>query len=32
MAIAYFREHAPHGFWPLLNGGHPAVLFCFVWL
>ena len=19
-------------FWPVLNGGHPAVLFCFVWL
>ena len=32
MAIAYFHGHAPHGFWPVLNGGHPAVLFCFVWL
>jgi putative oxidoreductase len=32
MAIAYFHGHAPHGFWPLLNGGHPAVMFCFVWL
>jgi putative oxidoreductase len=32
MAIAYFHGHAPNGFWPVLNGGHPAVLFCFVWL
>jgi putative oxidoreductase len=32
MAIAYFHGHAPSGFWPVLNGGHPAVLFCFVWL
>jgi putative oxidoreductase len=32
MAIAYFLGHAPQGFWPVLNQGHPAVLFCFVWL
>jgi len=32
MAIAYFHGHAGNGFWPVLNGGHPAVLFCFVWL
>jgi len=32
MAVAYFHGHAPHGFWPVLNGGHPAVMFCFVWL
>jgi len=32
MAIAYFHGHAPNGFWPVLNGGHPAVLFCFIWL
>jgi putative oxidoreductase len=32
MAFAYFLAHAPKGFWPLLNEGHPAVLFCFVWL
>ena len=32
MAIAYFHGHAARGFWPVLNGGHPAVLFCFVWL
>ena len=32
MAVAYFMAHAPQGFWPVLNQGHPAVLFCFVWL
>ena len=32
MAAAYFTAHAPKGFWPVLNQGHPAVLFCFVWL
>ncbi|HVP60182.1 MAG TPA: DoxX family protein [Myxococcaceae bacterium] len=32
MAVAYFLGHAPHGFWPALNGGTNAVLFCFVWL
>lgn len=32
MAIAYFKAHAPNGFWPVLNGGHPAILFCFIWL
>jgi len=32
MAVAYFMGHAPQGFWPVLNQGTPAVLFCFVWL
>lgn len=32
MAVAYFLGHAPQGFWTVLNGGAPAVLFCFVWL
>ena len=32
MAIAYFLGHAPQGFWPVLNQGHPAILFCFIWL
>ena len=32
MAVAYFIGHAPRGFWPVLNQGTPAVLFCFVWL
>jgi putative oxidoreductase len=32
MAVAYFQFHAPQGFWPTVNGGIPAVLYCFVWL
>jgi len=32
MAVAYFMSHAPQGFWPLVNRGEPAVLFCFIWL
>lgn len=32
MAVAYFQFHAPHGFWPVMNGGIAAVLYCFVWL
>jgi putative oxidoreductase len=32
MAFAYFIGHAGQGFWPVLNQGHPAVLFCFVFL
>jgi putative oxidoreductase len=32
MAFAYFIGHAPQGFWPVLNQGAPAILFCFVWL
>lgn len=32
MAVAYFQFHAPNGFWPLVNGGIDAALFCFVWL
>ena len=32
MAVAYFTQHAPHGFWPIVNGGELAVLFCFLWL
>jgi putative oxidoreductase len=32
MAVAYFRSHAPQGFWPVFNGGVPAILFCFLWL
>jgi putative oxidoreductase len=30
MAVAYFRQHFPHGFWPIQNGGEPAVLYCFI--
>jgi putative oxidoreductase len=32
MAVAYFKAHAPQGFWPLQNKGEAAVLFCFVFL
>lgn len=32
MAFAYFMVHAPMGFWPVLNMGEPAVLFCFIFL
>ena len=30
LAFAYFMGHAPNGFFPILNRGEPAVLFCFV--
>lgn len=32
MAVAYFMAHASKGFWPVLNGGEPAILFCFIFL
>ena len=32
MAIGYFLAHAPKSFFPLLNGGEAAVLYCFVFL
>ena len=32
MAVAYFQFHFPQGFWPTMNGGVAAVLYCFVWL
>jgi len=32
MAVAYFQFHFPQGFWPTMNGGIPALLYCFVWL
>ena len=32
MAVAYFKGHAPQGFWPVLNQGSPAIFFCFLWL
>lgn len=32
MAVAYFQFHAIQGFWPVLNGGIPAILYCFLWL
>lgn len=32
MAVAYFTQHLPRNWLPLLNGGDLAVLFCFVFL
>jgi putative oxidoreductase len=32
MAVAYFIAHAPRSFFPALNGGDAAILFCFVFL
>jgi putative oxidoreductase len=32
MAVAYFQVHFPKSPFPLVNGGEPAVLFCFIFL
>lgn len=32
MAAAYFIAHASGGFWPLVNHGEAAVLYCFAFL
>jgi putative oxidoreductase len=32
MAVAYFMAHAPQGFFPILNYGELAILYCFVFL
>ena len=32
MAVAYFQAHFPRSFFPTLNGGVAAVLYCFIWL
>lgn len=32
MAVAYFMAHVPMSFFPAINYGEPAVLFCFVFL
>jgi putative oxidoreductase len=32
MAAAYFIAHAGRGFWPILNGGELAALYCFLFL
>ena len=32
MAAAYFMFHAPQSFWPAVNQGDAAILFCFVFL
>jgi putative oxidoreductase len=30
MAAAYFMAHFPRSFFPVVNGGDSAVLYCFV--
>jgi putative oxidoreductase len=32
MAVAYWLVHAPRSFYPVLNGGDPAILYCFIFL
>jgi putative oxidoreductase len=32
MAFAYFMAHAPRSFYPVVNGGTLAILYCFMFL
>lgn len=32
MAVAYFQAHAPKSFWPPINQGTPAIMYCFWYL
>jgi putative oxidoreductase len=32
MAVAYWMFHAPRSFFPILNGGDAAILYCFIFL
>jgi putative oxidoreductase len=32
MAVAYWMVHAPQSFFPIVNGGDPAILYCFIFL
>jgi putative oxidoreductase len=32
MAVAYFMAHFPRSFYPAVNGGDAAILYCFVFL
>jgi putative oxidoreductase len=32
MAVAYFMAHASGGFWPIVNKGELAVVYCFFFL
>ena len=32
MAFAYFLRHAPGGFFPILNRGDAAIIYCFIFL
>ena len=32
MAVAYFQFHFPQSFWPSVNMGTPAIMYCFFFL
>jgi putative oxidoreductase len=32
MAVAYWMAHAPQNFFPVVNGGDSAILYCFLFL
>ena len=32
MAVAYWMIHAPNGFYPVVNQGEAAILYCFLFL
>lgn len=32
MAVAYWMSHAPNSFFPILNRGDAAILYCFIFL
>jgi putative oxidoreductase len=32
MAVAYFMVHFPKSFWPIVNMGEAAILYCFIFL
>jgi putative oxidoreductase len=32
IAIGYFLFHFPQGFWPIVNQGEAAILYCFIFL
>jgi len=32
MAVAYLMFHAPQSFWPIINHGELAFIYCFFWL
>ena len=32
MAVAYFMSHFPRSFYPAVNGGDAAILYCFLFL
>ena len=32
MAVVYFQVHFPKSMFPTINGGIPAVLYCFIFL